>query len=178
MTADRARLLAHRELLRLAHRDRQLRHLELVADHVEIEDLRERFLTGFAFPALRAGAIYEGKYPLGTALARPLLAAGQVACAQRHGADALAHGCTGKGNDQVRFELTYQALAPDKTVLATIEETGRLTHTETRTLLACFLFRENEVFKRVRVNVIQLTQAKQTPWEMSSLSKDIVFVTR
>ena len=88
------------------------------ADHVEIEDLRERFLTGFAFPALRAGAIYEGKYPLGTALARPLLAAGQVACARRHQADALAHGCTGKGNDQVRFELTYQALAPHLTVLA------------------------------------------------------------
>ena len=88
------------------------------ADHLEIEDLRHRFVTEFAFPALRSGAIYEGKYPLGTALARPLLAAGQVACALRHGADALAHGCTGKGNDQVRFELTYQALAPQLTVLA------------------------------------------------------------
>ena len=88
------------------------------ADHLEIEDLRLPFLSDFVFPALRSGAVYEGLYLLGTSLARPLLAAGQVACAERHGADALAHGCTGKGNDQVRFELTYQALAPHLAVIA------------------------------------------------------------
>ncbi len=88
------------------------------ADHVVIEDLRLPFLRDFAFPALRAGAVYEGRYLLGTALARPLIASRQVWWAERLGADAVAHGCTGKGNDQVRFELTYQALAPHLTVIA------------------------------------------------------------
>jgi len=88
------------------------------ADDVVVEDLRVPFLRDFAFPALRAGAVYEGKYLLGTSLARPLIASRQVWCAERSGADALAHGCTGKGNDQVRFELAYMALAPRLTVLA------------------------------------------------------------
>ena len=88
------------------------------AADVVVEDLRESFLTDFAFPALRAGAVYEGRYLLGTSLARPLIAARQVACAERTGCDALAHGCTGKGNDQVRFELTYRALAPQLPVIA------------------------------------------------------------
>jgi argininosuccinate synthase len=88
------------------------------AARVVVEDLRLPFLADFAFPALRAGAIYEGRYLLGTALARPLIAARQVACALSTGCDALAHGCTGKGNDQVRFELTYQALAPQLAVIA------------------------------------------------------------
>ena len=90
----------------------------LGASEVVVEDLRVPFLRDFAFPALRAGAVYEGRYLLGTALARPLIASRQVWCAQRLGADALAHGCTGKGNDQVRFELTYLALAPDLKVIA------------------------------------------------------------
>jgi argininosuccinate synthase len=88
------------------------------ASQVVVEDLRLPFLADYAFPALRAGAIYEGVYLLGTSLARPLIAARQVACAELTGCDALAHGCTGKGNDQVRFELTYQALAPDLPVIA------------------------------------------------------------
>jgi len=88
------------------------------ADQVVVEDLRETFLTDFCFPALRAGAVYEDLYLLGTSLARPLIAARQVACARSTGADALAHGCTGKGNDQVRFELTYLALAPELTLIA------------------------------------------------------------
>ena len=83
-----------------------------------IEDLREPLLRDFVFPALRAGAVYARSYLLGTALARPLTAARQVALAQRAGAEALAHGCTGKGNDQVRFELTYAALAPELRVIA------------------------------------------------------------
>ena len=90
----------------------------LGADQVVVEDLRVPFVRDFCFPALRAGAIYEGAYLLGTALARPLIASRQVWCAERVGADALAHGCTGKGNDQVRFELTYLALAPQLKVIA------------------------------------------------------------
>jgi len=90
----------------------------LGASDVVVEDLRLPFVRDFCLPALRAGAVYEGRYLLGTALARPLIASRQVWCAERVGADALAHGCTGKGNDQVRFELTYLALAPGLTVIA------------------------------------------------------------
>ena len=88
------------------------------ASQVVVEDLREPFLAEFAFPALRAGAVYEGRYLLGTSLARPLIAARQVHWALQLGADAVAHGCTGKGNDQVRFELAYQSLAPHLAVIA------------------------------------------------------------
>ena len=88
------------------------------ASKVIVEDLREEFLTGYVFPALKAGAVYEHKYLLGTSLARPVIAKHQVEVALREGATAVAHGCTGKGNDQVRFELTYQALAPDLKVIA------------------------------------------------------------
>ena len=83
-----------------------------------VEDLREWFVTDFVFPTLRAGAVYARTYLLGTSMARPPIAAGQVAAAQAAGASMLAHGCTGKGNDQVRFELTFQALAPDLPVIA------------------------------------------------------------
>jgi argininosuccinate synthase len=83
-----------------------------------VEDLREEFVRDFIFPTLRAGAIYNRKYLLGTAMARPLIARRQVELARQVGADALAHGCTGKGNDQVRFELTYMAFAPDLPVIA------------------------------------------------------------
>ncbi len=88
------------------------------ASHVVVEDLREEFLTGYVFPALQAGAVYEHKYLLGTSLARPVIAKRQVEVALREGATAVAHGCTGKGNDQVRFELAYQALAPELKVIA------------------------------------------------------------
>ena len=83
-----------------------------------VEDLREEFVRDYAFKALSAGAVYEDNYLLGTALARPLLAYRQVQCAIREGADALAHGATGKGNDQVRFEVTYGAFAPHMRVIA------------------------------------------------------------
>ena len=88
------------------------------ASKVIVEDLREEFLTGYVFPALKAGAVYEHKYLLGTSLARPVIAKHQVDVAVQEGATALAHGCTGKGNDQVRFELTYQAHAPELKVIA------------------------------------------------------------
>jgi len=83
-----------------------------------VVDLREEFLTEYAFPALRAGAIYEGTYLLGTAAARPVVAKKMVEVAHQEEADALSHGCTGKGNDQVRFELTFKALAPTLPVIA------------------------------------------------------------
>ena len=88
------------------------------ADECFIEDLRAEFVTDFIFPTLRAGAVYNRKYLLGTSMARPIIARRQVDVARRVGADALAHGCTGKGNDQVRFELTYASFAPDLPVIA------------------------------------------------------------
>jgi argininosuccinate synthase len=88
------------------------------ADACYVEDCREEFVRDFIFPTLRAGAIYGRKYLLGTSMARPLLALKQVEVAKKVGADALAHGCTGKGNDQVRFELTYMAFAPEMEVIA------------------------------------------------------------
>ena len=88
------------------------------ADDCFVEDLREEFITQFIWPTLRAGAIYGRKYLLGTSMARPIIARRQVEVARAVGADALAHGCTGKGNDQVRFELTYAAFAPDLPVIA------------------------------------------------------------
>jgi argininosuccinate synthase len=88
------------------------------AEECYVEDLREEFVRDFIFPTLRAGAVYNRKYLLGTAMARPLIAKRQVEVARRVGADALAHGCTGKGNDQVRFELTFATLAPDLPVIA------------------------------------------------------------
>jgi argininosuccinate synthase len=88
------------------------------ASKVVVKDLREEFLTGYVFPTLKAGAVYEHTYLLGTSMARPILSKAQVQTALEEGATALAHGCTGKGNDQVRFELGYQALAPELKVIA------------------------------------------------------------
>jgi len=88
------------------------------ASKCTVEDLREEFITDYIYPTLQAGAIYERKYLLGTSFARPLIARRQVEIAQLEGADAVSHGCTGKGNDQVRFELTYQALNPKLKVIA------------------------------------------------------------
>lgn len=88
------------------------------ASQLLVKDLREEFASDFLFPMLRSGAIYERQYLLGTAVARPLVAKWQVAVAEELGADAVAHGCTGKGNDQVRFELTYKALNPTLQVIA------------------------------------------------------------
>jgi argininosuccinate synthase len=88
------------------------------ASEVYIEDLREEFVTQYLWPLVRSGAVYEHKYLLGTSIARPLLAKKQVEIALKTGCDALAHGCTGKGNDQVRFEMAYKALAPHLRVIA------------------------------------------------------------
>ncbi|MEK7846298.1 MAG: argininosuccinate synthase, partial [Nitrospinota bacterium] len=88
------------------------------ASKIYIEDVREEFVRDFIFPILRANAIYEGQYLLGTSIARPLIAKEQIRVAGREKADAVAHGATGKGNDQVRFEMTYMALNPDIKIIA------------------------------------------------------------
>ncbi len=89
-----------------------------------VVDLREEFGREYVTPAIRANALYEGKYPLVSALSRPVIARHLVAAAREHGADAVAHGCTGKGNDQVRFEVSVRALAPDLEVLAPVRAWG------------------------------------------------------
>jgi len=88
------------------------------ASKIYIDDLREEFARDFVFPMMRANAVYEGYYLLGTSIARPLIAKRQIEIAQAEGADAVSHGATGKGNDQVRFELSYYALKPDVKVVA------------------------------------------------------------
>lgn len=88
------------------------------ADEVVVSDLKEAFVRDFVFPAMQSHALYEGEYLLGTALARPIIAAEQIKRAKDWGCDALAHGATGKGNDQVRFELTFQSLAPELKIIA------------------------------------------------------------
>jgi len=92
--------------------------LETGADEVFVEDLKEEFVRDFVFPALRANAIYESTYLMGTSLARPLIARGQVETARKTGANAVSHGATGKGNDQVRFELAFMALEPSLKIIA------------------------------------------------------------
>jgi argininosuccinate synthase len=100
-----------------AARDKALL-LGIRPQHIFIEDLREEFVRDFVFPMFRANALYEGQYLLGTSIARPLIAKKQIEIAEKLGADAVAHGATGKGNDQVRFELAYYALKPDVKVIA------------------------------------------------------------
>jgi argininosuccinate synthase len=92
--------------------------LGIKPENIFIEDLREEFVREYVYPMFRANALYEGQYLLGTSIARPLIAKKQIEIAEKVGADAVAHGATGKGNDQVRFELTYYALKPDVTVIA------------------------------------------------------------
>jgi argininosuccinate synthase len=109
------------------------------ASKVYVEDLREEFARDFVFPMLRANAVYEGSYLLGTSIARPLIAKRQIEIASAEGADAVAHGATGKGNDQVRFELTYYALRPDIVVVAP----WRVWDLNSRSKLIAFAERKN-----------------------------------
>jgi len=102
----------------------RLKALAAGASQSRVDDLIEPFIHDFALPAIRANALYEGRYPLSTALARPLIARRLVEVAREVGADAVAHGCTGKGNDQVRFDVAIGALAPDLKVLAPAREWG------------------------------------------------------
>jgi argininosuccinate synthase len=102
----------------LAAARRKAEMLGIARDSIFIEDLREEFIRDYVFPMFRANALYEGVYLLGSSIARPLIAKTQIDIARRTGADAVCHGATGKGNDQVRFELTYYALEPQITVIA------------------------------------------------------------
>jgi argininosuccinate synthase len=111
-TAD----LGQGEELEPARKKAQL--LGIKDKNIFIEDLREEFVRDYVFPMFRANALYEGQYLLGTSIARPLIAKKQIEIAEKVGADAVAHGATGKGNDQVRFELAYYALKPDVKVIA------------------------------------------------------------
>src|SRR5215471_16393580 len=92
--------------------------LGIKPENIFIEDLREEFVRDYVFPMFRANTLYEGQYLLGTSIARPLIAKKQIEIAEKVGADAVSHGATGKGNDQVRFELGYYALKPDITIIA------------------------------------------------------------
>ncbi|HBT17590.1 MAG TPA: argininosuccinate synthase [Firmicutes bacterium] len=96
----------------------QEKALKTGASKLYIEDLRHEFVTDYIFPMLKSGAVYEGKYLMGTSVARPVIAKKQIEIAEREEADAVAHGCTGKGNDQVRFELTFRALNPNLKIIA------------------------------------------------------------
>src|SRR5271154_1456484 len=111
-TAD----LGQGEELEPARRKAEL--LGIKPENIFIEDVREEFVRDFVFPMFRANAVYEGVYLLGTSIARPLIAKKQIEIAQKVGADAVAHGATGKGNDQVRFPLGYYALKPDIRIFA------------------------------------------------------------
>lgn len=106
--------------------------LEIGASKVIIEDLRKEFVTDYVFTAVKANAVYEERYLLGTALARPLIAKKQIEAAEREGADYVAHGATGKGNDQVRFELTYYALNPNIKVISPWKDAEFLSHFQGR----------------------------------------------
>ncbi|MFP4032294.1 MAG: argininosuccinate synthase, partial [Desulfococcaceae bacterium] len=119
---------------------------------VYIEDLKEEFIRDFVFPAFRANVLYEGQYLLGTSIARPLIAKRQIEIAEREGADAVSHGATGKGNDQVRFELAYYALKPDVTVIAP----WRTWDLTSRTALMDFARRHG----------IEVTSTKEKPYSM------------
>ena len=128
--------------------------LKTGASKVYIVDLRVEFVTGFIFPAIRANAIYEGRYLLGTSLARPLLAKAQIKIAEKEGAKYVAHGATGKGNDQVRFELTYYALKPEIKVISPWKDPEFLSEFKGRTDLLNYAKKWN----------IPVTASKKTPY--------------
>ena len=114
----------------LAPARRKAEMLGIKKSHIFVEDLREEFISDYVFPMFRANALYEGVYLLGTSIARPLIAKKQIEIARKTGADAVAHGATGKGNDQVRFELTYYALEPSIKIIAPWREWSFKSRTE------------------------------------------------
>ena len=124
------------------------------ATKVYIEDLRDEFVSEYVFPALKAGAIYESKYMLSTALARPLIAKRLVEIADIEGADAVAHGCTGKGNDQVRFDVTAMALNPNLKVIAPVREWSMKSR--------------DEEIEYARVHNIPITVTKESPYSIDA----------
>ena len=124
------------------------------ASKVYVEDLREEFVKDYIFPAIRGNAVYEGRYLLGTSLARPITAKAQVETAKKEGATALAHGATGKGNDQVRFELVYYSLLPGAKVIAPWKE---------KDFLEKFQGRSDEI-EYAKEHNIPVDKTKEDPW--------------
>lgn len=122
------------------------------ASKIYIEDLREEFAKDYLFPMIKSGAVYEGLYLLGTSIARPLIAKKQAEIAIKEGADAVAHGATGKGNDQVRFELAFKSLAPDKKIIAPWREWDLKS-------------RDDEI-EYAKKNNIPITITKEKPYSM------------
>jgi argininosuccinate synthase len=132
------------------------RALTAGASKVIIEDLKEEFAKDFVFMSLKAGAVYESKYLLATALSRPIIAKGLVKAAKKENADSVAHGCTGKGNDQVRFEVTVMALAPELKIIAPLRE--------------WHMYSREEEIEYAKENNIQIDTTKKSPY---SLDKNI-----
>jgi argininosuccinate synthase len=132
------------------------RALTAGASKVIIEDLKEEFAKDFVFMSLKAGAVYESKYLLATALSRPIIAKGLVEAAKKEKADSVAHGCTGKGNDQVRFEVTAMALAPELKIIAPLRE--------------WHMYSREEEIEYAKENNIQIDTTKKSPY---SLDKNI-----
>ncbi|MEM4246229.1 MAG: argininosuccinate synthase [Candidatus Bathyarchaeia archaeon] len=128
------------------------------ASKVYIEDLKEEFVRDFIFPAIRGNAIYEGRYMLGTALSRPLIAKRQVEIAHKEKADYVAHGATGKGNDQIRFELSYAALDPDIKVIAPWKDENFLSEFQGR----------SDLIEYAERNRIPVEATKKEPWSKDS----------
>ncbi len=124
------------------------------ASKVYIEDLKKEFVTDYIFPAIRGNAIYEGRYMLGTSLARPLLAKAQIEVAEKEGAEYVSHGATGKGNDQVRFELGYYALKPDIKVIAPWRDPEFLSQFKGRT----------DLLNYAKVHGIQVSATQKKPY--------------
>src|SRR5690554_79093 len=124
------------------------------ASKVYIEDIRKEFIKKYVFKALKASALYEGKYPLATALSRPLIVKKMVEIADKNGADAVAHGCTGKGNDQVRFDVSFRALNPALQIIAPLREWDFKTR--------------NEEIEFAKENNIPVKATKKSPYSLDS----------
>jgi argininosuccinate synthase len=128
--------------------------LKVGACKVYVEDIRKEFLTDFVFPAIKANAVYEGRYLLGTSLARPLIAKKQIEVAKKEGAKIVAHGATGKGNDQVRFEMTYYVLMPDVKIIAPWKDEEYLAKFQGRP----------DMIEYAKKNGIPVKATKDEPW--------------
>lgn len=128
--------------------------LKVGASKVYIEDLKEEFVTDFIFPAIRANAVYEGRYLMGTSLARPLIAKKQIEIAAKEKADFVSHGATGKGNDQVRFELTYYTLNPKIKIIAPWKDAEFLTQFKGR----------SDMIEYANKNSIPIKATKEAPY--------------
>ncbi|KAL1962024.1 hypothetical protein VTN77DRAFT_668 [Rasamsonia byssochlamydoides] len=132
--------------------------LKIGAKKMVIEDLRREFITELCFPAIQCNAIYEGRYLLGTSLARPVIARAQMRVAQREGCDYVSHGCTGKGNDQVRFELAFYAIQPSIKVIAPWRDPKFFTRFQGR----------NDLLDYAAKHDIPVTSTKAKPWSMDA----------